>query len=203
MNQKYYSVANTLLFIAIFFLSAFLIRITLGHHEAIPNFVTSIESQVHNPTFWVSSYGLTLKLLINILVSFAMLKVGLLFFQVQAYRKQLFYTVILAANIFIIQLWFEYLFIKFSAADSPYLQFNFLSVNQLFILAGKQPTRALQYVFDSINLFEVSFWMLLQLLLSKRFQLSIGKSVKIVTIFYIMPQLVFISIITFISLFSS
>jgi hypothetical protein len=192
----------TLLFVSAYFISALFIRLLLGHFDS--NFAIGITE--YTPAFWFTAYGLTFKMMINILFSFILLKTGLLFFQVNAKSKDLFEIIILTSNIFLIQLWCEFIFVKtapYFHINRQYLKFIFLSINQyLQWVNGRQITH-FEYAFDTINLFEVSFWITLMIGLSKEMSLSALKSVKIVALFYILPLLFLISVITIVNLIFS
>jgi hypothetical protein len=191
----------SIFFIVTYFLSAFLIRLLMGSVDSNINYRTISTS----PAFWYTSVGLTIKLLINILLSFLLLKSGFLFYQVPVKSKTVLYIIVLSANIFLVQLWCEFFFNKavFSFHfDRRYLQFLFLSINQLLLYTTGDFIKPLLYAFDTINLFEILFWLLMVKTIGYELKLDRIRSFKVVALFYIIPSAVFITVITLINLLS-
>jgi hypothetical protein len=186
------------LFIVTYFLSAYLIRIILGRTDNL-DLIQRIDT---NPEFWATSYGLTLKLLVNLALTFLLFKVGFLFKQVQVKSSAIIYVIIICSNIFLIQLWAECFLSKAvsnSAVHPQYGNYLFLSINQLLIASNVRVSRSLEYAFDVLNCFEFAYWLLLIKIFARQVGILVGLSARIVFVFYVFPVIFFLLIITLVN----
>lgn len=150
---------------------------------------------------WVSYTILPLLLFIKIWIIATILNIGCFFFVKDIEYKKLFNIVIKAEFIFLLVIilktaWFYFFQTNYTLEDLQY----FYPLSALNIVGYQGLDVWWIYPFQTLNLFEVVYWMILAYLLGKELKISMGKGLKIVASSYGVSLLIWIVGVMFFTL---
>lgn len=152
---------------------------------------------------WISYFLIPVTILFRVVFASTCIYVGLLFLNHSVPYSKIFHIALIADFVFIISSCYKILFLfihKVNVLED--LQFQPLALIHLFNKESVSPIFI--YVLNLINIFELFYWLIVAYFLTKLFDMSFLKSIKIVASSYGVGLFVWASFIVFVTLnFSS
>ena len=152
--------------------------------------------------FWQSSFGISVKVIIDIVVVIILLKGSSLLLEIKLTSSQIVRIVCFSYLIFLVQMFAEFLYIiTFYNKDLKNLEsFSFLSISFFLDKSQINIPYYLRYCYEVLGFFELIFWILLSWLVSKYSGSRFWSAFKFTTISYIVPLSIWLMFVVIIVL---
>jgi hypothetical protein len=204
MLQKLNATSN-LVFIPIFILSFFALNYGLqnivygstGYNDI------ALQKESEREIFWNSSFGVTLKAVLDIVTISMLLYFSLLLSSKKIKFLTILWVVIFSYFSFILQMVFEAIIINsYQGSNIPIdlEDFSFLSIYYFLDVFKIGTPTELKYLLQTLSVFELLFMFLLMFSLQTKAKLEGNFVLKIVIVGYFIPLLIWLMVISVVSL---
>ena len=157
-----------------------------------------------NYTFWLSSFGIGLKVIIDIIITCFLCKISAIAFMYKMHFRETLYIVCTAYLSFFAQMCTEFFYINYVGIKNIHAEnLSILSLSFFFDLIEIEIPFYLKYLSETINVFEIIFILLLIYLSKKVINISYNKAVKLILASYVLPLIIWLLMVTLITLINS
>ena len=157
-----------------------------------------------NYIFWSSSIGIGVKSFIDIVITALLLKAFMVFFKYQVLLKEIISLVCIAYVIFYLQMILEFVYIiVFDIKHNKLEYFSLFSIAYFLNYIPLTYPFYYEYIFDTVNLFEFIFMGTLVFYIKKNLKINFVNALKLIIVSYFLPLLIWLLLITYISLLNS
>jgi hypothetical protein len=153
--------------------------------------------------FWESISGISLKILIEVIVTTVLVYTGFVIVRKKAVFSIILSTVILANSVFLVQMIGEYLYVIINFKNIRNIEFETFSLFSVSYFLNQfqyKVPRIFDYAFQVLSVFEISYVLTLTYLIKKIFEIQLVISFRIILISYIFPLLTWLLLIMLLSL---
>ncbi len=160
----------------------------------------------NNPFFWNSSLGLITRLAIEIFVTSTILFFVLTIFRLRNRFLLCVAIVTVSHSIFLVQFIFEFLYFKFSLGSLQKINqenFKFLSVSYFLESFSVKFPFFLGYFLQTISFFEILYWLIMALVISRIVKTEYKTGLKVVFSSYVPLLFIWLLVISFLTLINS
>ncbi len=160
----------------------------------------------NNPFFWNSSLGLITRLAIEIFVTSTILFFALAIFRLRNRFLLCVAIVTVSHSIFLIQFVLEFLYFKFGPGSLQKINqenFKFLSVSYFLKLFSVKFPLFLGYFLQTISFFEILYWFVMALVISRIVKTEYKTGIKVVFSSYVPLLFIWLLVISFFTLMKS
>lgn len=158
-------------------------------------------SIVDNPFFWNSPIGITLKVLIEILITSLLLYSGVIIHKLSLKLGQILIVVILCHTVFLVEFLIDFIYLFTN--KSTKINLNEFSLGSLFSLTkllGITSLNSLSFILETFSIFELIYCILISYFFSKITERTFKESLKLVLGYYALPLLLWAVAISFMSI---
>lgn len=204
MNRKFYFPALTIMTLAVLIISSFVLNTKELLLSNLSDQLTKnqIEEviELNQKWEWLGYLLIPIFLLIKVSLISAILHIGLFLFNKKINYKSIFNTVTKAEFIFVIMgitklIWFTFKS-EYTFEDLQY----FYPLSALSIVGYEGISPWFLYPFQTLNLFELVYWITLAYLIGKEIKISTDNALKIVASSYGSALLIWMVVVMFFSL---
>jgi hypothetical protein len=159
-----------------------------------------------NPIFWNLNIGITLKALIDILISSVLLYSILKLYNISINYAKTFKIIVVSQTVFIIKFWTEFAFLLTKENNQIGIalkDYTIFSLSSFLNILNIKYSSYYNYAFQVLNLFEVLYCFFLSLVLKIILKIKFQKAISIVCACYFLPLILWLLIISLLSVIFS
>ncbi len=157
-----------------------------------------------NYLFWSSSIGIGVKSVLDIVITSLLLKAFMVLFKYRVNLKEIISLVCIAYLIFYMQMILEFVYILFFDLKHNKLgNFSLFSIAYFLNYIPISYFFYYEYFFDTVSLFEIAFMGTLIFYIKKKLKINIIHALELIIVSYFLPLLIWLLLITYISLLNS